>query len=152
MVIHPPPLAETRTGNDPAMKNLAHWFEGWPTLFGLAVGTLAYGVLCTWLKEARSAANREECGHAPTRKHVYATLPTDDWCSAHDTWFDGSNGQECPACRLEWEQVWTLTEEDEQRRDDWTDQQEERAQADDWYQNLIDRAQGNDPHNGWRAL
>ena len=95
------------------------------------------------------------------KKPTYAELPTEEWCPAHDSWYGAET--ECPGCREEWEQTWTLGEEPEEqkRRDDWTDQQEEQALAaqideyearqDGWYLDLLARMKmGQDPHNEWR--
>jgi hypothetical protein len=131
------------------MKTLADWGR-WLLL---ATGSWAYYTGLEWWKEQKREANRGECGFPPRRRGqrpAYAELPTEEWCPAHDSWYGPET--ECPGCREEWEQTWTLGEEPEeqQRRDDWSDQQEERAQSDAWYQDLIARSEGRDPHHPWR--
>lgn len=153
------------------MRTLPHWGH----LLPLLGATFAYYFGLGWLKQARREANEGDCGQAPrpANRPTYAELPTEEWCPAHDLWYGPET--ECPGCREEWEQAWTLGEEPEEqeRRDDFNDQAEERAAAeaelpwpspaeiahhdametDGWYQDLIRRAStpGHDPHNGWRV-
>jgi hypothetical protein len=150
------------------MRTLPHW-----DLLPLLGGTLAYYFGLGWLKRARWDANRGDDGQAarPAPRPSYATLPTeDDWCPAHDTYFDGANGGECPSCRDEWERTRAMTGEDQRARDDWEGRQEEAARAqwptqaeidhyeetrgdraDGWYLDLVRQAeQGRDPDDGFR--
>jgi hypothetical protein len=123
------------------MKNLPHWTE----LLPLAGATLAYYLGLGWWQASRRQANLGECGH-PTRTYLFhqrTTIerpegPSDEWCPAHETWY--VTGDECPVCRDEWDEVWTLTEMDAPE------------DGDGWYQDLVNRAElGQDPHSGERG-
>lgn len=91
--------------------------------------------------------------------------PDEEWCPAHDSWFGPDT--ECPGCRDEWEQTWTLGDDPAEiaRRDDWADSRDEwptraeidhheATEADGWYRDLVSRAEypGFDPHSPERGL
>ena len=157
----PTPLAETSTGTNPAMKTLPHWGD----LLPLLGASLAYYLGLGWLKATRATANLGECGHAPRR--AYATIPTEEWCPAHECWY--TTGHECPDCQAEWEQTWTLGEEPSEpdnRADSlaeaadaetpgwpdtfWAKMDAERAIRESWYRDMVRRSDPDNHHNGWR--
>lgn len=123
---------------------------------------LLEAVLLSFLTFAYYGAKRghrlpePECGRAPRALADVPEPPDEEWCPAHDAWYGART--ECPGCREEWEQTWTLGEdpEDLARRDDWVDQMAEAAAADEcdaevsdlWYRDVIARASF--PHAGWR--
>jgi hypothetical protein len=137
----------------PRMKTLPHWTN----LLPLLGASLAYYLGLGWLKANRTAANLAECGHPPRR--VWAEIPTEEWCPAHDQWYAAEG--ECSGCHDEWESTWTLGEDPAElaRRDDWVDRMAERwdaeheGESDGWYRDLAARAEypGFDPHDGRRV-
>jgi hypothetical protein len=115
------------------------------------LAALAYYLATGWWKSQRSAANQGECGQPPTLKrgpyrhwdeanadYFDAAL---QWCDAHEEWF---GPDECPGCKEDWDQTWTLGEEpdgDEERYRD-------KELSDGWYLDMLARADFR--HDGWR--
>lgn len=131
-------LAETRRDETPRMTTLSFLAGFVPAAF--LAGAWSY--LRTWRNQ-----RQPECGRAPrTVDAGWPEIPGETWepeplwCPAHELLYGPET--ECPGCREEWEQTWTLGEEPEAiaARDLWEDARAEAAgqgEGNGWFLDLI---------------